>query len=108
MYKVVKTKTQKATFTCRDFEVRIDEDTIYIIDGGVENHSMGTAETSSRSHCLVNDPHLIFIHSAAVQCYFRQSSFDLTKIRRRQLNIDRSQVLMQVIDVARTRDWNNP
>ena len=64
--------------------------------------------SSNRSHCLVNDPHLLFIHSATVHCYFRQSSFDLTKIQRRQLNIDRSQVLVQVIHIARTRDWNNP
>jgi len=57
---------------------------------------------------LVNDPHLLFIHSATVHYYSRQSGFDLTKIGRRQLNIDCSQVLAQVIHVARTWNWNDP
>ena len=41
-----------------------------------------------RSRCLVNDPHLFFIHTATVHLDFRERSVDLPKIRRRQLNID--------------------
>jgi hypothetical protein len=40
------------------------------------------------SLCLVNHLHLFFIHPATVHFDFRESSVDLTKIRRRQLNID--------------------
>ena len=41
-----------------------------------------------RSHRLINHLHLFFIHTATVHFDFRESSVDLTKIRRRQLNID--------------------
>src|SRR5260370_25635687 len=37
-----------------------------------------------------------------------KSSFELTEIRRRQLNIQCAQVLVQAIQFARTWDWNNP
>ena len=49
---------------------------------------------------LVNLPHLLFIHSATVHFYFRQHSFDLPKICKRQLNIDCCQVLGEMIHVA--------
>ena len=39
--------------------------------------------SSNRSHCLVNRLHSFFIHPATVHFDFRESSFHLTKIRRR-------------------------
>ena len=57
---------------------------------------------------MVDIPHVFFTHTATVHFDFGESRFDLSKVRRRQLNIDGSQVLFQVIHVACTRDWNNP
>jgi aryl-alcohol dehydrogenase-like predicted oxidoreductase len=45
---------------------------------------------NDRSHCLVNHLHLFFIHPTTVHFDFRNSGVDLTKISRRQFNIDRS------------------
>src|SRR6266404_1551589 len=45
---------------------------------------------TGRSRCLVNHLHLFFIHPATVHFDFRDGSVDLTKIRRRQHNIDGS------------------
>jgi hypothetical protein len=44
----------------------------------------------TRSHCLVNHLHLLFIHSATVHLDFRDSRVDLTKISRRELKVDGS------------------
>jgi hypothetical protein len=41
------------------------------------------ADSYYRSHCLVNRLHSFFIHPATVHFDFRESSFYLTKIRRR-------------------------
>ena len=49
-----------------------------------------TALPYDRSRCLVNHLHLFFIHPATVHLDFRDSRVDLTKIRRRELNIDGS------------------
>ena len=57
---------------------------------------------------LVNQLHLHWVHAATVHCDLRDGRIDLAKIRRRQLDVDRAEVLVQVIDVARTRDRNNP
>jgi len=57
------------------------------------SHSTSNTSTTLRDHwsrCLVNHPHLFFIHPATVHFDFRASGVDLTNIRRRQLNIDRS------------------
>ena len=43
---------------------------------------------NDRSRCLVNHLHLFFIHPATVHFDSRDSSVDLTKVRRRQRNID--------------------
>lgn len=43
-----------------------------------------------RSHCLVNDFHLHLIHAATVHSKLSKLSFEFTRIRQRQLNIDRS------------------
>ena len=56
---------------------------------------------------MVNHLHLFFIHPATVHFDFRDSSVDLPKIRRRQLNIDGPYVLVQVIDVACAGNRNN-
>jgi hypothetical protein len=55
---------------------------------------MRMAGTPSRR--LVDDLHLLSIHSTTVSRESRDSSFDLAKIGRRQLNIDRSQVLVRL------------
>ena len=39
-------------------------------------------------NCLVNDLHLHFIHTSTVHCDSRESSLDLTKIGRCELNIN--------------------
>ena len=61
-----------------------------------------------RSHRLVNDPHLLLIHSTTVHLDFGDCSVDLTKIRGGQLDIDCCQVLTQVIDIACAGDWDDP
>jgi hypothetical protein len=57
---------------------------------------------------LVNLLHVHFRHTFTVHRDFRDRSFDLTKIIGSQLNIDCSQVFVQVIDIARARDWHDP
>jgi hypothetical protein len=44
---------------------------------------MGTNACDNRSRCLVNRLHSFFIHPATVHFDFRESSFDLPKIRGR-------------------------
>jgi hypothetical protein len=74
----------------------------------VEHSACRCHGPSNRSLCLVNDPHLLRIYSATVHRDVRESTLDLTKIRRRQLHVDCLQVLVLVIQVARARDGNNP
>src|SRR5258708_7263020 len=62
---------------------------------------------ANRSLCLVNPTHSFFIHPATVHFDFRESSFDLTKVRMCELNIDCSQVLVQVIGTSCTGNRNN-
>jgi hypothetical protein len=49
---------------------------------------------------LINVLHVFFTHTAAMHFDLSESRFDLAKISRRQLNIDCSQVLIQVIQPA--------
>src|SRR4051812_13479610 len=67
-----------------------------------------SSRAASRSDRLVNDPHLLFVHSATLHTDRRESQFELTKVRRPQRNIDGSRVLLQVIDVARPWDRHDP
>src|ERR1700757_5222856 len=57
-----------------------------------------------RSCCLVNHLHLLFIHPAPVHFDCGEGAVDLTDILGGQLNIDGSQVFVQVIDVACARN----
>src|SRR6266496_1289279 len=64
---------------------------------------------TSQSRGLVHHLHLFFIHPATVHFNFRNSVLNLTEICTRQLNVHRTDVLVQVIDVAgagnRNNDW---
>jgi len=73
------------------------------------------AESHDRRHTvadrylsLVNLLHVHFRHTFTLHRDSRDRSFDLTKIIERQLNIDCSQVLVEVFDVACARDWHDP
>ena len=67
-----------------------------------------TGLPSDSSPRLVHDLHLFVVHSAAVYRDFGQGFLDHRKIRGRQLNVGCLQILVMVIHVSRTGDWNNP
>jgi hypothetical protein len=50
----------------------------------------------NRSLCLVNRVHSFFIHPATMHVEFRESSFDLTKIRRRYPSANRAQGMIRI------------
>jgi hypothetical protein len=64
----------------------------------------GAPKTSGARRRLVDDLHSLSVHSTTVSRESRASSFDLAKIGRRQVNIDRSQGLVQATRIARAWD----
>jgi hypothetical protein len=64
--------------------------------------------TGQISDCPVDQLHLLFIHAPTVYSEFGESSFDVTEVFRRQFNVECSKVLVEVVNVARPWDWNNP
>src|SRR4029077_20215629 len=79
----------------------------YVSPGNGALSRVQAADSYNRLLCLVNRHHSFFIHPATVHFNLRESSFDLTKIRRRQLNIACSQVLVQVIGTSCAGNRNN-
>src|SRR6185369_15794799 len=49
---------------------------------------------------LVDDLHLLRIHAPAVNAYLRQCRVHLAQVRRRQENIDGTEVLAEVVEIA--------
>ena len=77
--------------------------------GGADSRRRAAGRlTGFRSLRLVDDLHLHLVHAATVHFDLREGRLDLAKVRGRELNVDGSQVLVQVIDVAGAWDWDNP
>src|SRR3954454_21317180 len=57
---------------------------------------------------LVDQLHLHCVHTATVHFGPGYARIDLAKVFRRQLNIDRAQVLVEMIHVPSAWDRNNP